>query len=269
MATLPSLIKVSRSDPVRTADHDVESRKKSLRFGSIFMRRNSLDRDDAIHRSASKEARGLHSRTTTNSQFRKQNSFYDISSSKELDSSDDSGDIVPIDYDDEQEEEEDEPKTKHRNEDILDGVDNIQKLFKKQKRVKFSQLDLSGDDPVAPTPSNARTRRSPPPQTRTGGATKGGTFGGQKRRQRKKTSQKNTRKVNRHVVASHKSHSDKTKENKTRVVVPKMNEQETQSVEIVYVESQRQEKEQDIMNDGIMFVSEYSDNHPFQLFYIV
>eukprot|EP01083_Nonionella_stella_P226448 804184_1 len=161
MATLPSLIKVSRSDPVRTADHDVESRKKSLRFGSIFMRRNSLDRDDAIHRSASKEARGLHSRTTTNSQFRKQNSFYDISSSKELDSSDDSGDIVPIDYDDEQEEEEDEPKTKHRNEDILDGVDNIQKLFKKQKRVKFSQLDLSGDDPVAPTPSNARTRRSP------------------------------------------------------------------------------------------------------------
>eukprot|EP01083_Nonionella_stella_P073584 199105_1 len=37
MATLPSLIKVSRSDPVSTADHDVKSRKKSLRFGSIFM----------------------------------------------------------------------------------------------------------------------------------------------------------------------------------------------------------------------------------------
>eukprot|EP01083_Nonionella_stella_P129893 394146_1 len=250
MATLPSLV------------NDVESRTKSSRFGSIFMRRNSLDRDDAIHRSARKEARGLHSRTTTNSQFRKQNSFYDISSSAELDSSDDSGDIVPIDY----AEDEDEPQ---RNEDILDGVDNIQKLFKKQKRVKFSQLNLNGDairdenyDPVAPT------RRSPPPQTtnavkrtqsntRSGGGRKGGKFGAQKRRQMNKTSQKNTRKANRHVVATHKTKPKN--ENNTRVVRPKLSEQETQSVQILYAQSKKEEKEKD-MSDG-MVVSEYSDNN--------
>ena len=166
----PSALNHSKSVPksvvIKKEERPKHKKAKTSMFSSFFIKRNSLDRNNAIQRSVRKRA--VIKAKSVNTSNPSTVSFYDHNSefiSSSRDSSDDSNDIVPHEDWNETELTAISPQLSDNISDILVGADNAGKAHKTvPRKVTFHDM-------------KKQHRR----QQSGGGGRKGGKFGGKKR----------------------------------------------------------------------------------------